>query len=162
VSCKAAGDDTTHGKRAAHGDDPLDECRWGYCHTCHYERKRRRRRTARLGAVRRSYGLTEADLEALMDAQRSPRDGKVKCRCGRTIGVTRSPNVDHWHGCPYCSGKGCRRCVRGLVCGPCNTFLGYIGDRPEALIALAVHVVTMPAQDVLTELDRQATLDTST
>lgn len=26
-------------------------------------------------------------------------------------------------------------CVRGLLCWPCNSFLGRIEDRPESLIA---------------------------
>lgn len=150
--CKGAGEDANHAKRKV-GED-------GWCHTCHYARKRRRRTQGRLSAVRRGYGLTEADLKALRGAQRSKRDGKVHCRCGRVIGVTKEPAVDHWHGCPWCGGKGCRRCVRGLLCQPCNVFIGYIGDRPEALIELAIHIVTMPAQDVLTALDRAATMDT--
>jgi len=153
--CKAAGDDARHRARPVHGADPLDACDCGYCHTCHYARKRHRRRSQRLSAVRRSYGLSEADLDALMAAQRG------RCPCGRRIGVTRSPNVDHWHGCPWCSGKGCRRCVRGLTCGPCNTHIGYVGDRPEAMIGLAIHLATMPAQAVLTALDREGTIDTS-
>lgn len=152
--CKGAGGDRNHRKRQV-GED-------GWCHTCHYARKRRRRTQGRLSAVLRGYGLTEADLKALRDAQRRGyRDGKVHCRCGRVIGVTKEPAVDHWHGCPWCAGKGCRRCVRGLLCSPCNVFIGYIGDRPEALIELAIHIVTMPAQDVLTALDRAATMDTS-
>lgn len=121
----------------------------GWCRDCHYARKRRRRAQGRRSAVRRGYGLTDADLVALRGAQRG-KDGKVHCRCGRVVGVTKEPNVDHWHGCPHCSGKGCRRCVRGLLCGPCNTFLGYIGDDPAALYALAWHVVARPAQWVLT------------
>lgn len=42
--------------------------------------------------------------------------------------------VDHDHSC--CPGiKSCGNCVRGLLCGSCNSFLGRVGDTTEALIA---------------------------
>lgn len=35
--------------------------------------------------------------------------------------------IDHNHNC--CSGKaGCPKCVRGLLCGPCNRMLGHADD----------------------------------
>ncbi len=143
--CKLAGGDRNHAKRKVDSS--------GYCRTCHYGRRRRTRTLRRLSAVRAGFGLGPADLEALRRAQRGS-DGKIHCRCGRVIGRTKEPAIDHWHGCPWCGGKGCRRCVRGLLCSPCNVFLGYVGDRPEALINLAWHVTTMPAQTVLRELDK--------
>lgn len=152
--CKGAGDDRAHLKRPAHhGQDGACDC--GYCHSCHHARKRHRRRVSRLSSVRRLYGLSETDLSALLAAQRG------RCACGRRMNVTKAANVDHWHGCPHCAGKGCRRCVRGLLCGPCNTYLGYIGDKPSSLLGLLWHVQAWPAQAVLTALDRGATMDTS-
>ena len=43
--------------------------------------------------------------------------------------------VDHDH--RHCPGRmGCRRCVRGLLCGRCNTALGQLGDlNVERLVA---------------------------
>lgn len=156
--CKAA-DTPAHRARPAHlGQDGACAC--GYCHTCHHTRKRHRRRVARLGSVRRLYGLSEIELEAIVKSQTGP-DGKLRCPCGGVLGVSRSPCVDHWHGCPHCAGKGCRRCVRGLLHQTCNQFLGRVGDRPSALIGLAWHVQAWPAQAVLTALDRGATMDTS-
>lgn len=143
--CKLAAGDRLHVKRLVDSD--------GYCRSCHYARRKRRRTQRRLSAVRVGFGLSEADLIALRGAQRRG-DGKIHCRCGRVIGRTKEPAIDHWHGCPWCGGKGCRRCVRGLLCSPCNVFLGYVGDRPEALITLAWHVTTMPAQAVLEALDK--------
>lgn len=131
----------------------------GWCRSCHYARRRHRRTLGRLAAVRRGFGLTPADLDALRGAQRGA-DGKLRCRCGRVIGRSKEPAVDHDHDCLLCGGKGCRRCVRGLLCSPCNVFLGYVGDRPEALIALAWHVVALPAQDVLRNLDRMSQRET--
>lgn len=40
--------------------------------------------------------------------------------------------VDHDHGC--CKDKtSCGKCVRGLLCGPCNKYLGFIRDRVDVL-----------------------------
>lgn len=150
--CPGAKDDPAHARRKV-GQD-------GYCYTCHYVRKRRRRTLNRASSTLRKYGLSAEDVAALKASQRGP-DGKVKCACGRTIGVTREPCIDHWHGCPHCSGAGCRRCVRGLLCSPCNVYLGYIGDRPGALTALLWHLQARPAQRVLTTLDRGGTMDMS-
>lgn len=145
MSCKQAEAGTAHAKR------PVRE--QGLCTTCLRARKRRRKRQGRLSSVRRLYELSEADLDALLAAQHG------RCRCGSPF-VTGTPRVDHDHACGHCGGKGCRRCVRGLLCDDCNRFLGRIRDRPEALINLAIHVVTKPAQQVLTDLDRQGKLGT--
>jgi hypothetical protein len=60
--------------------------------------------------------------------------------------------MDHSHRLEA-AGVPIRFTVRALLCQPCNRFLGMIGDRPEALIALAKVLVEMPAQDVLRKLD---------
>lgn len=135
------------------GKRKVDEVGW--CRDCHYARRRHKRTLARASSVRRLYGLSETDLAALLKHQHG------RCACGRRMNVTKAANVDHWHGCPHCGGKGCRRCVRGLLCGPCNTYLGYIGDRRSALLGLLWHVDAWPAQGVLTALDRGATMETS-
>jgi len=42
--------------------------------------------------------------------------------------------VDHDHAC--CPGiKSCGKCVRGLLCESCNSFLGRVRENPETLIA---------------------------
>jgi hypothetical protein len=44
--------------------------------------------------------------------------------------------VDHDHAC--CPGPyTCGRCVRGVLCGRCNTVLGKVGDSPALLRSLA-------------------------
>jgi Recombination endonuclease VII len=143
VSCKQAEAGTPHAKRPVVADGLCDSCRRG--------RKRARKRSARLSSVRSRYGLSGADLDALRAAQHG------RCACGRPF-VTGTPRVDHDHRCGHCGGAGCRRCVRGLLCDPCNVFLGHVRDRPEALINLARHLVLKPAQKVLTDLDRQGKL----
>lgn len=43
--------------------------------------------------------------------------------------------VDHDHDC--CPGKGsCGRCVRGILCHPCNVGLGFLNDSRERVQAL--------------------------
>ena len=42
--------------------------------------------------------------------------------------------VDHDHSC--CPGiKSCGKCVRGLLCGSCNSFLGRVKEDPTKLLA---------------------------
>lgn len=49
------------------------------------------------------------------------------------------PHVDHDHNhCPV--GKGCERCIRGLLCRECNLGLGHFKDSPEALDAAKAYV----------------------
>lgn len=75
--------------------------------------------------LRRLYGITEAEYQALHDAQ-----GGVCAICGQPeTRRTRGPHlrrlaVDHDHQ----TGK-----VRGLLCGDCNRGLGYFRDHPEIL-----------------------------
>ena len=42
--------------------------------------------------------------------------------------------VDHDHSCCP-SIKTCGKCIRGLLCGSCNSFLGRVKDNPVSLIA---------------------------
>lgn len=47
--------------------------------------------------------------------------------------------VDHDHGC--CPGeKSCGACVRGLLCGGCNSAAGMLGEDPARAAALAAYL----------------------
>lgn len=149
MSCKAAGDDANHQKRPVYQDD--------LCKTDWLARKRRRRHQGRVGAVRRQFGWSEVELSALRDAQRrryGPKDDRVRCPCGRPVDAGKEPAVDHDHRLER-AGVPIRDTVRGLLCGPCNVFIGRIGDRPEALIALALHLIDPLAPKVLRSLDER-------
>jgi hypothetical protein len=76
----------------------------------------------------------------------------VRCPCGRPIDRAKEPAVDHDHR-KEVAGVPIRDTVRGLLCSVCNVYLGMIGDRPEALIALALHVIDPIAPHVLRALD---------
>ena len=48
-------------------------------------------------------------------------------RCAICLKAGEELEVDHDH--RHCPGKiGCRHCIRGMLCGRCNTALGRIGD----------------------------------
>lgn len=68
---------------------------------------------------RKAHGLTADERDALYRAQ-----GGLCAICQQP----RRLQVDHDH--RHCPGsEGCRQCIRGLLCGPCNAGLGWIGDR---------------------------------
>ncbi len=88
------------------------------CHTDeveHHKAKRRHR------AARR-HGLdAEASRRTLL-FQRG-----VCFFCRRATGRTKALAVDHDH--RHCPGAyGCRDCIRGRLCGPCNQWWGWIGE----------------------------------
>lgn len=75
------------------------------------------------------YGLTQDEYDALLTEQ-----GGGCAICGETDpGHSRtSMCVDHDHTC--CPGeRTCGKCIRGLLCGPCNNGLGRFRDDPERL-----------------------------
>lgn len=80
----------------------------------------RRRRSERAKAEWRNwaYGITHEEYDALLKMQ-----GGVCALCGRPP-KTRSLAVDHDHSTGV---------VRGLLCLPCNTALGKLGDSIETL-----------------------------
>ena len=80
---------------------------------------------------RRAHGLSQLTRDRMRQAQ-----GGCCAICGRLDGHGDAAlEVDHDH--RHCQGReGCRLCVRGLLCGPCNRSLGRIGDHnSDRLIA---------------------------
>jgi hypothetical protein len=75
----------------------------------------------------RNYGITRAQLEALVAAQ----NGRCAV-CARPLPATRY-HIDHDHSCCPGNAASCGRCVRGILCGPCNTGLGQFGDSVDRL-----------------------------
>lgn len=79
---------------------------------------------------RTAHGLSPAEVDALVALQ-----GGRCAVCGRS---GQRLEIDHDH--RHCPGKtGCRQCVRGALCGKCNSALGWIGDAnvPALLAYLA-------------------------
>lgn len=93
------------------------------CATCHRARRTQASLTRRLTYVAKQYNLTPEQYLSLQD-----RFGGLCWICRYRKGR----QVDHDHAC--CKDKtSCGKCVRGLLCGPCNKFLGFIRDNVTTL-----------------------------
>lgn len=69
--------------------------------------------------VAKTYGLPPGLYDEILKAQ-----GGRCAWCQLAEGKSRRLAVDHDHAC--CPGSiSCGRCVRGLLCSPCNQFLGF-------------------------------------
>lgn len=80
----------------------------------------------------RRHGLTMSQFEAMHRGQ----DGKCAC-CRREF--LKTPHIDHDHGC--CPGRyGCEKCVRGLLCAPCNHLLGRFKDSIDLFYAFTSYL----------------------
>ncbi len=92
--------------------------------------------------VQNTYGITEAEYEAILFAQ-----GGVCAICGRAKGISKALAVDHDHKL----GSG-REAVRGLLCTTCNhVVIGRYG--PEALQRAIDYLKAPPGRAVLAALD---------
>lgn len=80
----------------------------------------------------RRHGLTPEGLIELF--------ARSKGECGNSLcGEKENLQVDHDHSC--CPGsKSCGRCIRGLLCGPCNRSLGLAQDSPQKLWGLILYL----------------------
>jgi hypothetical protein len=109
------------------------------CATHHREAVVRRRVAARDKRIEDTYNLTATDYDALLAYQ----DGACAI-CQRATGKTRRLSVDHDHAC--CNGpRSCGRCVRGLLCKPCNRMLGHLRDQPRAFLRAAEYLTNWPS-----------------
>jgi hypothetical protein len=82
----------------------------------------------RLRYIVRTYGITAEDYLALLHTQGN--------RCAICRREPERWAVDHDHTC--CAGaESCGRCVRGLLCDPCNRGLAGFADNPGSLRSAA-------------------------
>ncbi|MFJ9138895.1 endonuclease VII domain-containing protein [Streptomyces sp. NPDC102256] len=86
-----------------------------YCRECRAERNR-------ISYFRRKYGLTPAELDAMVAEQRG-----ICCICL----TAPAEHVDHCHQ----TGR-----VRGVLCFSCNAALGQFKDRPDAIRRAATYL----------------------
>lgn len=92
------------------------------------------RRREREGHLRRKYGITQADYDALLIEQ-----GGGCAICGRKPSKI-SLHVDHEHG---------SNAVRGILCFRCNNALGDLGDSPAQLQRAVAYLTRDPELDAL-------------
>lgn len=100
-----------------------------------YQRKHAEKIAAR-ARVRRlaRYGMTESQYAEMFERQgglcricRRPEDGL------NSTGKPRLLAIDHNHSCCPETSRSCGKCIRGLICGRCNTVLGMVGDSRSLL-----------------------------
>lgn len=105
----------------------LPETAFGIGHERYSDRLQSRCKTCTSDRHRlRKYGITARELENMIALQggRCPICDKALSRaiCA----------VDHDHAC--CPGLStCGKCVRGILCGSCNTGLGLLSDNSDSL-----------------------------
>lgn len=93
------------------------------------------------------HNVTPERYEELQKAQ----DRKCAiCGAMESRGRSFEFHIDHDHSC--CPGKrSCGKCVRGLLCSPCNTGIGLLNDSPDQLMAAAAYLLQQ--RDVLMEVN---------
>ncbi|MET7939618.1 endonuclease VII domain-containing protein [Streptomyces sp. NPDC005302] len=86
--------------------------------------------------LRRQYGITVEQYDDMLDAQHG-----VCAVCGAADPAGKELAVDHDHACCPEPAKSCGKCVRGLLCWPCNVGIGHLRDDPKILTAAAAYLV---------------------
>jgi hypothetical protein len=116
------------------------------CYSHHGIRKREIRLANHGRRTHSNFGLSPENYRRLFAFQ-----GGACIGCGRAKGNLNGDRgkknlaVDHDHTC--CSGPtSCGRCVRMLLCGPCNDVLAHFRDDPAALRRLADALENWPSR----------------
>lgn len=102
------------------------------CATCARARQDKARARARASTRERVYGLTPEQYRLILTLQ----DGRCYI-CRVATGARKALAVDHSHTTGL---------VRGLLCGPCNQFIGRLGDDPEVGQRIRDYLLSPPAQ----------------
>lgn len=104
----------------------------------HPEWKRSIRRTTpekAAGYVRKhKFGITQQRYDDMLNTQ-----GNVCAICKNPCPTGRRLAVDHDHSC--CPERSCGNCVRGLLCLPCNTRLGWFESNQETVLTYLSGVI---------------------
>ncbi len=123
IGCPKCGDtDVSHFNKASGRANGVQL----YCKTCHYAMKQGEH-------LWLWYKLTPEKYAEFLSLQ-----GGACAVCERIF--IKKPQIDHDHKC--CPGrKTCGKCIRGLLCGQCNTLLGLANDDSERLKRAAEYLV---------------------
>lgn len=115
------------------------------CATHHRAVVSRRKARAHERRTEATFGITGEQYWALYEFQ-----GGRCYICQWARGTTKRLAVDHDHkkcGDNHPADQGCPRCVRALLCGPCNQMIGRLGV--EALQRAVIVLTDPPAAAVL-------------
>ena len=112
------------------------------CHTCHNAKKRAARLKAKTRHVERNFEISAEEYDALYRFQ-----GGRCALCPRT-GASKRLAVDHDHHQAMLDGhapdKGCRNCIRGLVCSTCNDVLAHARSSVDYFTRAASYLTVPP------------------
>lgn len=99
------------------------------------------REKVKWNAIWSKYRLRKDDWLRLLDNQNN-----VCAICALVFPT----DVDHDHSC--CSGpKSCGKCVRSLLCNPCNSKLNLVEYEPELVLKLQAYLLTHRQEKLLSE-----------
>lgn len=90
--------------------------------------------------VTRVYGIAGWVYDKLLEIQ-----GGRCAICQRAKGITRRLAVDHDHKCCKVT-PACGKCVRGLLCKPCNRMLGHARDDPMFFLRAYHYLINPPGK----------------
>jgi hypothetical protein len=114
-------------------------------------RKKSLRASAHSSRLLKLYNLSDGEYDLLLESQ-----GGHCFTCGQWTGNRgagkRKLSVDHDHSCCKVP-PTCGECTRGLICSPCNTLIGQVGDSAghaiERLQKYIDYLQNPPAQEML-------------
>lgn len=135
-SCKDCGSTT----RELHTPGPR-------CATCMRIRKKAVKATAHGNGVLARFKMTEEQYWKLYEFQ-----GKKCYLCQWATGATKRLAVDHDHKCCPTT-PTCGKCTRGLLCGPCNQWLGRMRDQVEYGLRFIEYLNNPPFRMMRLELE---------
>lgn len=115
------------------------------CATHHRAEVKASKARRRVRDLERGFGITADEYDAIVLEQGG---GCGVCGGARRRAVERRLATDHDH--EHCAGRyGCRECVRGALCSPCNRLLGHLADDPGLLVRAANYLMRPPARRAL-------------
>lgn len=106
----------------------VDSRGYFHCRTCRRDRMETGRAEGRFGRFK-DFNLTPEKYEEMLTAQ-----NHACAVCERPFSsFSTQPAIDHDHSCCPEKGKSCGRCIRGILCRPCNAAIGAFNDDPDIL-----------------------------
>jgi hypothetical protein len=114
-----------------------------YCGKCIPQVQQENRNRAHRKSVAKRYNMDVGAYDRILERQ----EGFCPI-CLRANGKTRRLSVDHDHACCPTT-PTCGKCVRGLLCRPCNNMLGHGRDDPEFFKRAAEYLRNPPAKGLV-------------
>lgn len=122
------------------------------CATCGRAAKKRTKSNAWARGIWSRYLLSEDAYWLIYAAQ-----GGRCALCAWASGKTKRLAVDHDHACCP-ETPTCGSCTRGLLCGPCNQWLGRMRDQVAYGLRFVAYLEAPPAKPYLTKAESAAAL----